>query len=596
MYVNLTKSGFLKLFQQIGHFIRSYDEPGTVLQKSVEAVGWHFLLDRCIALLFDKEKQEMLVFAEFHADSVPALGARRYQVRSNSEWYQLLSEGKPLPLKDISLASGEPSGSPEMDQYIRDSESKSLVAFPLVSGGAVVGCLSMHHCQEAKGFSDEVLEFGESLAEELAQSISKFRLQQERIMESAAFKQAQLPMLVVGAEDSKIRQANVAALRLFDPVARNLIQMHLAELLPNAEVARLREIMERIVAGAGQPSARLDKLVLRTAAGQPADFEVIATPLAGEANNCVLMLLVPAQAQAKEECRDSSGTRVDEVVSVLSRQLHWERVARSLTANLCSTFDRDVILQTAVDALSRVLGVSRALIVKTEGPASPLVTHEFAVADISPLGLGRTSQFPTSAVVCFRNKSASFPDLTAAPRLPELTPADLKTLVEGGVVSMAGCPVAHHLQYHGMILVMQSDKPRQWTQEEIILLETIAEQISVALNHAQAYMQVKDQLFNMNLIGNLTQQLTNVLDLATRAARPEPAPEAARPAGATPPLSSREMEVLKLIAFGLANREIAQRLFLTESTVELHASRIRKKLKLKSRTALVKYACDNHLV
>ncbi|MBL0184760.1 MAG: response regulator transcription factor [Candidatus Obscuribacter sp.] len=45
-----------------------------------------------------------------------------------------------------------------------------------------------------------------------------------------------------------------------------------------------------------------------------------------------------------------------------------------------------------------------------------------------------------------------------------------------------------------------------------------------------------------------------------------------------------------------ANKEIAQRLFLTESTVELHASRIRKKLKLKSRTALVKYACDNGLV
>jgi two-component system response regulator NreC len=64
----------------------------------------------------------------------------------------------------------------------------------------------------------------------------------------------------------------------------------------------------------------------------------------------------------------------------------------------------------------------------------------------------------------------------------------------------------------------------------------------------------------------------------------------------SPPLSSREMEVLCLIASGYANREIAQRLFLTESTVELHASRIRKKLNLKSRTALVKYACDNSLV
>ncbi len=100
----------------------------------------------------------------------------------------------------------------------------------------------------------------------------------------------------------------------------------------------------------------------------------------------------------------------------------------------------------------------------------------------------------------------------------------------------------------------------------------------------------------MNLISNLTQQLTNALDLAGRNARAERPPEVVPAEPFVTPLSSRELEVLKLIASGLANREIAQKLFLTESTVELHASRIRKKLKLKSRTALVKFACDNKLV
>ena len=98
----------------------------------------------------------------------------------------------------------------------------------------------------------------------------------------------------------------------------------------------------------------------------------------------------------------------------------------------------------------------------------------------------------------------------------------------------------------------------------------------------------------MNLLGNLTQQLTNTLELVSRTGKHDATEEKRQP-GSSPPLSLRELEVLKLIAGGLANREIAQRLFLTESTVELHASRIRKKLKLKSRTALVKYACDNGL-
>jgi DNA-binding NarL/FixJ family response regulator len=98
----------------------------------------------------------------------------------------------------------------------------------------------------------------------------------------------------------------------------------------------------------------------------------------------------------------------------------------------------------------------------------------------------------------------------------------------------------------------------------------------------------------MNVIGNLTQQLTNTLELASRATTQLGKED--RQSDPPSSLSQRELEVLRLIALGLANREIAQRLFLTESTVELHASRIRKKLKLKSRTALVKFACDHNLV
>jgi DNA-binding NarL/FixJ family response regulator len=169
------------------------------------------------------------------------------------------------------------------------------------------------------------------------------------------------------------------------------------------------------------------------------------------------------------------------------------------------------------------------------------------------------------------------------------------SLLENGVGGILSTPIGYHGVTYG-IIVVQSNDAREWSQQEIEMLETIAQQGALALTNAQSYALVKDQLFNMNLISNLTQQLTNALDLAGRNARNERPPELPSGEMPTTPLSSRELEVLKLIASGLANREIAQKLFLTESTVELHASRIRKKLKLKSRTALVKYACDNHLV
>jgi LuxR family maltose regulon positive regulatory protein len=53
------------------------------------------------------------------------------------------------------------------------------------------------------------------------------------------------------------------------------------------------------------------------------------------------------------------------------------------------------------------------------------------------------------------------------------------------------------------------------------------------------------------------------------------------------PLSQRELEVLRLIAWGLSNGEISQRLFLAMSTVKGHNLRIFAKLGAKSRTEAV---------
>ncbi|MBN1873914.1 MAG: hypothetical protein JXA33_06775 [Anaerolineae bacterium] len=53
------------------------------------------------------------------------------------------------------------------------------------------------------------------------------------------------------------------------------------------------------------------------------------------------------------------------------------------------------------------------------------------------------------------------------------------------------------------------------------------------------------------------------------------------------PLSTRELEVLHLIAEGLSNRAIAERLFITLSTVKGHTSAIYGKLDVRNRTQAV---------
>ncbi|NKE63788.1 response regulator transcription factor, partial [Lentzea sp. PSKA42] len=58
-------------------------------------------------------------------------------------------------------------------------------------------------------------------------------------------------------------------------------------------------------------------------------------------------------------------------------------------------------------------------------------------------------------------------------------------------------------------------------------------------------------------------------------------------------VTDRETEVLRLIASGATNREIAARLFLSEGTVKNHISRILSRLGLRDRTQAALYARDH---
>jgi DNA-binding NarL/FixJ family response regulator len=62
------------------------------------------------------------------------------------------------------------------------------------------------------------------------------------------------------------------------------------------------------------------------------------------------------------------------------------------------------------------------------------------------------------------------------------------------------------------------------------------------------------------------------------------------------PLTVREVEVLRLVAAGATNREIAERLYLSEGTVKNHISRILGRLGLRDRTQAALYAQSNGLV
>ena len=112
-----------------------------------------------------------------------------------------------------------------------------------------------------------------------------------------------------------------------------------------------------------------------------------------------------------------------------------------------------------------------------------------------------------------------------------------------------------------------------------------AEQIEAAVRAVHAGQTHLDPAVQARLVATVT----------SRGAGPGPA-AACRPRGPPPAgLTSREAEVLTLLASGLSNAEIAQRLFLSNATVKTHINRIFAKTGARDRAQAVRFAYQHGL-
>jgi DNA-binding NarL/FixJ family response regulator len=102
-----------------------------------------------------------------------------------------------------------------------------------------------------------------------------------------------------------------------------------------------------------------------------------------------------------------------------------------------------------------------------------------------------------------------------------------------------------------------------------------------------AFLKDMDPQLAPHLIRTLHAGGTGFSDTLTQILQQSPAKET----GANP-LTARELEILRCVALGLRNKDIAGRLGIGEGTVRLHLHRIYRKLGTKSRVTLAIYAQD----
>jgi DNA-binding NarL/FixJ family response regulator len=117
-------------------------------------------------------------------------------------------------------------------------------------------------------------------------------------------------------------------------------------------------------------------------------------------------------------------------------------------------------------------------------------------------------------------------------------------------------------------------------------------QIAHAVRAAAAGQSVLDPQVQQRLLAAATGGPGGSTDQAVPPGLDAAPPEAVLPDG----LTAREGDVLRLIAGGLSNREIAARLYVSEATVKSHINRLFAKTGVRDRAQAVQYAYRNGLV
>jgi two-component system response regulator NreC len=180
---------------------------------------------------------------------------------------------------------------------------------------------------------------------------------------------------------------------------------------------------------------------------------------------------------------------------------------------------------------------------------------------------------------------------------------DLEVVAEAGDVDAARRYVRGH---HPDVLVLDLNMPGGSSLDAIpaIREESPGTQIVVlTMQNEPAYAR---QALSTGVLGYVLKEAADAeLVEAVRAAAAGESylnPRLGAKVAAEPPpglpdgLSAREVEVLRMIALGRTNAQIAGDLFLSVRTVETHRAHIQQKLRLTDRSELVRYALSHGLV
>lgn len=198
---------------------------------------------------------------------------------------------------------------------------------------------------------------------------------------------------------------------------------------------------------------------------------------------------------------------------LLQEQAEREVAVNRIATAIRNSQDLNSLLRTAVNEVGSALNAT-CCVVQVEGELVGNTKTESFVSD--------------DAIVSEENQDELLRDIEMAKlnlsEVPKPWIIDGDAALDNGGVAQASVPLLYKGSYVGLLLV-QSDASRLWGDNELLLLHTVADQLTVAVNQAHLFAQLQVQALSDGLTGCYNRrafemQLERDLHLATRMRQP----------------------------------------------------------------------------
>lgn len=193
-----------------------------------------------------------------------------------------------------------------------------------------------------------------------------------------------------------------------------------------------------------------------------------------------------------------------------------QALLRKINETISSSLDIGTILSFICEEVTKLFNVQRTIVVEFPNPgdySSYNVRKEYktrkdlkSLSDIDPSGKAATYW----GEECYRSGKMLIFDNISESTAPDYFKESYETI---GVKSAIGKSVQKDDKKWGEIVLFEYDNYRHWTEDEIALLDTIANQIYISIHQAELYSKTKQQSEREALLRKIIETITSTLDI-----------------------------------------------------------------------------------